>query len=225
MNDLLNTFFSKNFENDINEKMMYYSYSFEHHLINEYIEKLLSTPLVSFLNFIFENYKVPYLEAVDVVQFSNIEDCTAKICTVIKEAGDKGYTSLEVGKLLENDGIVRKDGAYLKYGENQAKTAVQFGLLTQISNKFFLSCIGYVFADLTEDEQRRLLTRLILRNKLVQRLFYKAEKNGSSEYLYETGFLSETTRLRRKSNVKTIISFVCNTDEMDLSGMLSKIMF
>ncbi len=225
MNYSLSVFFKKSFEKEINDKMMYYSYKFENDLVFDYIDFLIKTPLNEFIEFIMKNYNVNYLEAADIVQFSSLEDSTKKVCSVIKEAGDKGFQSLEVGKLLENDGIERKDGAYLKYGENQAKTGCQLGLLVLISNKFFLSCLGYVFNELDDEKKDKLLRRLILRNKLVQRLIYKAYKNGKSSYHSETGFLSESTRNRRKSNVKTLIAYFCDTNECDLSGLKSSIEF
>lgn len=223
--ELLIAFFSKSLEAEINEKMLYYAYSFEYEKVNEYIKGLIDIPLEDFISFVLENYKVPYLEASDVLQYSSFDDCTVNICKVFKEAGDKGFTALEAGKLLENDGIERKDGAYLKYGENHSKAAVQLGLLNCLSNKFFLSCLGYVINDIDITEQRKIITRLILRNKLVQRLLYKAIKNGHSDYNYETGFLSSSTSLRRKSNVRKVIEYLCSTDEIDLSGLLSEIVF
>ena len=224
-NNVLIEFFSKSFESEINEKMMYYSYSFEYEKVNEYVNNLLDIPLSVFIEFVLKNYKVPYLEASDVLQYSNFDDCTVNICKVFKDAGDKGFNALDAGKLLENDGVERKNGAYLKYGENHSKAATQLGLLCSLSNKFFLSCLGFVLNDYEPEKQKMLITRLILRNKLVQRLVYKAIKNGESSYLYETGFLSETTRIRRKSNVRKVIEYLCSSDECDLSGLLSKIVF
>lgn len=225
MSSVLDVFFSKEFENRINEEMMYYSNVFKFEEVLHYINELIDTPLESFIDYLVKNYKVPYLEPSDVFQFSNLDDSTKKVCLVIKEAGDKGYTALEVGKLLENDGVERDNRAYLKYGENQAKTGNQLGLLTRISNKFFLSCIGFVLNELEYEKQELLIRRLMLRNKLVQRLIYKAIVSGKSDYSYETGFLSDSTRLRRKSNVKTVIIYICSTKEIDLSGLLSKIVF
>ena len=223
--EILKGFFSYKFEKDINDKMMYYSYRFEYGSVLSYIYELLNISLMDYVDFIIQNYKVPYLEASDIFQFSNFDDCTKNICRVIKEAGDKGYVALDIGKLLENDGLERKDGAYIKYGENQAKTAVQLGLLNLLSNKFFLSCFGFVFNDLSDEMQSKFINRLILRNKLIQRLIYKSKTNGKAEYSYEAGFLSQSTLLRRKSNVKTIINILSSTKECDLSGILSRIVF
>ena len=223
--EIIKIFFEKTFEKEINDKMMYYSYSFEYEKVMDYINKIINIPLSFFIEYIISNYNVFYLEASDVFQFSNLEDCTSNLCKVIKSFGDKGYTVLEIGKLLENDGILRKDGAYTKYGENQSKTGCQLGLLNNISNKFFLSCIGNVFNELSEDDKNKLLRRLMLRNKLVQRLLYKASKTGNANYNFETGFLSESTRLRRKSNVRMVIEYICSTNETDLTGLLCKIAF
>ena len=222
---LLTQFFSKSKENEINNKMMFYSYNFEYDVVLEYVKNLINTPLKEYLFYLLSNYHVPFLEANDVLQYSNFDDCTINICKVFKEAGDKGFSALEAGKLLENDGIERKDGAYTKYGENHCKTATSLGILNCLSNKYFLSCIGFVLNDLNEYEQKLLISRLILRNNLIKRLVYKSLKNGSASYEFETGFLSDSTRNRRKSNVKKLITILQNSDEISLKTILNTIEF
>ena len=159
------------------------------------------------------------------MQFSDFDDCTVKMCKILKDAGDKGFGHLEIGKLLENDGIERKDGAYIKYGENHSKTATQLGLLNQMSNRYFLSCLGYIFNDLSDENKEKLICRLILRNKHVRRLVYKCYFNEKVSYCDETGFLSQKTMLRRKSNVKKVINILKENKEYDLKEILSKIDF
>ena len=208
MNSLVRDFFDKRIEEEINKKMLYYSYSFEYELVMNYVRSLLDISLVEFINFITENYDVSYLESKDVLQFSSLDDFTSNICACLKEEGDEGFGFLEIGKFLENDGIIRKDGAYLKYGENHSKTACEIGLLFCLSGKYFLSCLGYIFNDLKDVDKDELLARLFLRNKLIKRLIYRWKINGSASYNNEVGFLSESTKLRRKSNVKKIVEFI-----------------
>lgn len=223
--ETLKIFFNMSFENEINNKMLYYSYHFEYNNVREYVNNLLSIPLSEYVGYLCDNYNVSYLEAKDILQFSNFEDFSTKICKVIKENGDKGFSVLDIGKFLENDGIVRKDGAYLKYGENHAKAAREIGLLFSLSNKYFLSCVGYIFNDLEEKIRNRLLIRLFLRNKLIRRIIYRWKSDGSVDYYNEVGFLSLTTQKRRKPNIKAIIEFLSKSSEYNFVELLNNIKF
>ena len=131
----------------------------------------------------------------------------------------------KIGKFLENDDIKRTDCAYTKYGENHAKTACQLGLLHCIDKKYFVSCLGYVIGDLSEEKQKKLLNRLLLRNKLIKRLIYKCYHNNVVIYNDEVGFLKDSTKLRRKSNVKKMIEIIKSNNECDLTYLLEKIHF
>lgn len=222
---LLDTFFSWSFEKEINDKMMYYSYSFEFDLVKKYIDDLLSIPMSDFIDYLIKHYDVSYLEARDVLQFSSFIDCTSGICNALKNAGDKGFSFIEIGRLLENDGIKRKDGAYLKYGENHSKTANELGLLNCVGKKYFLSCIGFVLCDLPDKICESLLNRLLLRNKLIKRLIYKTVTFGSDSYSKEVEFLSQSTRLRRKSNVKQLMLILCKSNEYDFTNIIQRIEF
>jgi hypothetical protein len=222
---VLLTYFSGSFEKEVNGKMMYYSYSFEYERVLQYIDSLLLLSLEEFVRYLIDNYDVSYLEAKDVLQFSSFKDCTIGICRAFKEAGDTGYTFWEAGKLLENDGIQRKDGAYTKYGENHSKTAAELGLLHCLSNKYFLSCIGNVICELPEDKQEKLISRLLLRNKLIKKFIYRVNTIGSDSYEKEVSFLSKSTQIRRKSNIKQLINILSQSKEFDFSGLIKNIEF
>ncbi len=211
--DILDDFFSLKTEKAINDNLLYYSYVLDRGAVAKYISDLISIPISDYVDYLIAHYNVTYLESKDVFQFSCIADFTTNICKKIKEAGDKGFEFLEIGRLLENDGILRKNGAYLKYGENHSKSAAEIGLLFSLSCKYFLSCIGYVFNEMGEKEQADILTRLFLRNKLIKRLIYKWKTTGSASYSYETGFLSESTQTRRRCNVKKIVEYLKENSE------------
>jgi len=219
----LSNFFNKTFEKDINSKMMYYSYEFEYEKIYNYIKGIVDIPLNDFINYILNNYDVFFLEACDVVQFSDFEDCTKNICREIKDAGDKGYKFIDIGKLLLNDGKIRKDGAYIKYGENHAKTAKELGLLTSLSNTYFLSCFGYIFNDISTQDQEKLICRLILRNKLIKRLIYRCQTADVVLYDDEVSFLSLSTINRRKPNIIKLISIIIRNSDSCIIDLVSKI--
>ena len=123
-----------------------------------------------------------------------------------------------------DDGAQRKDMAYIKYGENHLKTAEALGLLYELTRTYFLSCIGTVYISLCEEDQKRLLTRLFLRNKLISRLIKVTNTSNidARQFLY---MLSDSTYIRRKSNLKCILHFLQESTEYDFSGMISRIHF
>jgi hypothetical protein len=224
-NKLLDEFFCGTFEEEITEKMMNRKYIFEKEKVIAYIMNLLAIDFNNYIYYSNENYNVQYLTAEDVIQFSNFDDATISICNLIKDAGDNGYGLVELGKMLENDGVERTVGTYRKYGENQAKTAESLGLLHSIKSTFYLTCIGYAMDMLSDNDQQRLICRLIMRNKLIRRLIYKAYKESLAEYFDEVGFLSYSTMIRRRSNTKQLLKKIkAECDDTNLA-VLMKISF
>jgi hypothetical protein len=222
-NNILYSFFSKDFENYINEKMMYRNYVVEEEKILNYVKQLISIPQSEFVTFFVENYDVSYLTYNNIFQFSNFQDGTVNICKKIKQMGNDGYKSIEIGAFLLDDGIERKPGALRKYGENHAKLATELCLLNEISNTFFLTCLGYVFCELDEQTKKQLLFRLILRTKFFRRLLYRVETNGYADYYEEASLLSEATKKRRRSNVKTMLDFLKENADDSTLVLLNKI--
>lgn len=222
---LLKDFFTKSFEKSINEQMMFYSYRFEYGKMAEYIHSLVEVPLDHYVDYIISNYDVSYLSAEDIVQFSNFDDCTSRLCSLLKSQGDKGIKHLEAGMLLENDGLERNEAAYVKYGENHLKTALQLGLLQYDSGVYFLSCVGYIINDFSDQIKRDLLCRLILRNKLIKRFLYKITKFGHAAYSEEAGFLKESTMNRRRSNVKKLIEILTSLSDNSAVRKLTEVVF
>lgn len=223
-NDLLKIFFDKKFEKKINEKMLSFSYEFETNVVLEYINSIIEVNLESFVKYILKNIKSISLSSNDIIQFSNFEVCTSKICSVIKKAGDTGFTVLEIGKMLQDDGINRLKGADVKYGENHSKTACQLGLLYKLSNKFFLTCLGYLLNDLDDAKKAKLLNRLVLRNSFIQQLICNAKLNKKVYYAEEAAtVLKQTTIKRRRSNVRILFNILKNNSEVNLDKYLSNI--
>lgn len=206
--ETLKLFFTRTFENEINEKMMYKNYRIDYLSLVSYINDIITIEYDSFIEYILSNYDVQYLTSDDVLQYSDLKDATTNICLKFKNNGDTGYRFLDIGKMLEDDGIEREDGAYRKYGENHSKTGENIGLLQKIDYTYYLSCIGSVMDLLSEEQQEKLVDRLLLRNKLIRRLIYKCIVYNEASYSYECGFLKQSTVTRRKSNVKRLVERV-----------------
>lgn len=211
-NELLNTFFSWSFENKINEKMFFRAYIFPEQEVIDYISSLIQIDLVEFIEYIRKHLSVSYIESSDIIQFSSLIDSTDRIAAIIDDKGDTGFTFLELGKLLLNDGIVRNDTAYRKYGENHTKTAQEFGITQLLYSKTYLTCIGKVMSHLSDADRNSILRRLILRNKYFMLIVIVSSKESIS-LESQMGLLSESTQRRRLSNIRKVWRFILSEND------------
>ena len=100
----------------------------------------------------------------------------------------------------------RKDMAYQKYGENQSKTAAMLGLCCVMKGKVNVSYMGVYFCNLSEDDQKILLPKLLVYVPIVQNyLLAGRDEKLLDEYL---SLLADTTRKRRVGNLNTMIQIV-----------------
>ena len=216
-------FMSGSYEEKINKKMMYYDYSFPSGEVIEYINRINELEIPVLVKYILEN-PAPAISAQDVFQFSSFDDATLRLCQRMKEVDNPGLSHLEVGKLLLNDGKERKDGAYTKYGENHAKTGAAIGLIQELTKTYFLSCVGYVYPELSVTEKDALMTRLLLRNSFIKRVI-NATQNGNvfmRQFLY---MLSDSTYVRRSSNIRKIMNVLADTEEYDFSVITNNMIY
>ena len=190
-----------------------------------YLNELIAIPIDKFVEYIFERFTREPIVAADVFQFSSLEDATFTICSKIKNANNPGLTFLEIGKLLLDDDVTRKTGAYTKYGENHIKAAELLGLAYKGENKlYYLSFVGMLINEFSEKKRNQLVTRLILKNKLViQMLLFSAKGSYELEtFLYD---LSESTYQRRRSNIKAVVSLLESSDEYDFKSLTQNIKY
>jgi hypothetical protein len=224
INNDIDVFFNRVFENRINEKMFFYNYKFEHELVIEYIKKICSYEVNNFYEYIFKFPTEDELESRDIIQFSSFNDCTLNICLKIKKQGDKGFCFDDVGKILLDDGLSRNQLAYKKYGENHSKTSFELGLIQFKDHFTFLSCFGEVINDLEPALQEAFLLRLCLRIKEVRYLLGKA-KIGIVDINKDFSFLSESTIIRRLSNIKKVLMYIKSRSDDVYEDIFSNILF
>ena len=220
MEGIVEKFFLKEYEKKINKDILFYNFPQEE--VQMYVEQVIAEPLPRFVEYMDKLSERTRIESGDVFQFSDLDDGTSVFCEKMRKTDNPGMKFIDVGRLLMDDGKERKDGALLKYGENHAKTAEMLGLSFELCKTYYLSGIGYIYAELPEEEQKLFLTRLVLRNKLVTRL-YQATKNGTvnmREFLY---MLSDSTYNRRKSNIKSVLNVLVQSDERDFSEFVELI--
>lgn len=192
-------------------------------LSDNYVNELVNIPLDCFVDYIMHNCKREPIMASDVFQFSDINDATINVCNAICTHENTGLCFQEIGRMLLDDGVPRSQTAFNKYGENHIKTAEVLGLAFKTGKRqYYLSSTGVAFCKLPENVREKLLVRLILRNKLIVQLVLVAA-NGPFEldaFLYD---LSESTYLRRRTNIKYVISILLASPEFDFSFLANNI--
>jgi len=140
----------------------------------------------------------------DVPQFSCLEDCVYKVPLLVKDCGIDNLTYTQLGFMLRTK--PRKDGADMKYGENQSKTAAQMGLCSINNAKIHPSYLGIAYCNLDKESQKKLLPKLIL---FIPYIFNQFAANAKFEdIITSVSFLSPSTQKRRLTNIWSLISQV-----------------
>ena len=222
--NILQKFFSYNIDLYFNKLVLDNKFNIHKQEIETDLASIINIPLTDFLEYIFNNISREAIAAADVFQFSDFIDATTNICSLLYNREPLGISFIEMGRLLLNDNIQRKDGALTKYGENHLKTAMLLGLTFKHEKLYYLSAIGYVFQMYSEAQQEQLLHRLIIRNKLVRQIILKAS-NGSFElesYLYD---LSRTTYIRRRTNIKHVLNVLKSSSDYDFTNIFNNITY
>ena len=116
MQDIVTEFFTQKYEKKINKDILYYDFPKEE--VTAYVEQVINEPVDRFVAYIKGLTAKSRIETGDVIQFSNIEDATINFCEKVNEVNNPGLNFQEIGRLLQDDGIERKVGAYVKYGES-----------------------------------------------------------------------------------------------------------
>lgn len=223
--DILNVFFSRKREAELNELMMSNGCKEAEKDIKDYVNEICAIPIDSMIDYICCSCPDYMITSKDVYQFSNFEDATRGVCSVLLKRDNKGLRYKEIGEELQSDGKERTDFAKAKYGENHFKMAEDLGLGFRMGRyDCYLSAIGYLFVEMDEEYQRHLITRLILRSKLIIRLYREAKKGEVQleTLLYD---LAESTYTRRKSNIRTVIEELQKTSEHDFTYFANKIIY
>ena len=140
----------------------------------------------------------------DVPQFSSLDDCVYKVPVLVKDCGIDELTYTQLGFMLRTK--PRKEGADMKYGENQSKTAAQMGLCSLHNAKIHPSHLGVAFCNLDKEKQMQLLPKLIL---FIPYIYNQFATNAKCEdIIASVSFLSQSTQKRRLTNIWALISQV-----------------
>jgi hypothetical protein len=199
MEEIVEEFFERSFENVVTEAMFERDYVFPRTKVEDYIMSIVSTPYQQFVDYICTHYNPNPIENSEIPQISNYEACTTDVCQVLKFRDNPGMDCLEIGKALFTDDVERKEGAYFKFGENQVKGASFHGLTHCYYKKWFLTCLGYLYPELDEELRQYLAARTLLRNPLFHLVISEAKEKDVNIKKYMSG-LSPSTQIRRSSS-------------------------
>lgn len=136
------------------------------HALHNYLEKVLSISMSDFIDYI--RYHRGNVNDDQLTQSSNFDACSSEMCKVLDSHGNPGMRYVDIGKLFPQYIKQRNETAYRKYGENQVKTSAQLGLTFEYYDYWYLTCIGYIYNELEERQQKSLLARTVLRVPLYQ---------------------------------------------------------
>ena len=185
--------------------------------LDNYIKTVLSVPYCEFIDHLRDHYSEFKISSKNVTQCSSFSACEEEMCITLMKEHNPGLTFLEIGRLFPDYVSSKADPAYIKFGENQIKTAAQLGLAFEYFDVWFLSCLGYVYSGLSDETKKSLLARTLLRDPLYGKIM--VDLCNSDIYLlsYMGTVKSAQTKSRRYRNVEKLLS-IC-TDECKREGI------
>ena len=189
-------------ETDLSTEVIYNGTSDD---ILMFVSILLSTPSDLFIEKIEENFHEISPET--IMQFSTFEHAVFSINKLIHFSNGK-MTFSQLGREIMHS---REEGACKKYGENHSKLAAMLGSVVLEREGSFVvknSNFGEFSVSMSKEDKIEIIKRLALRNPFIQKIISDA-KNGNCDYMVlAQQYLSESTALRRRSNVRYIVSLV-----------------
>ena len=152
----------------------------------------------------------------DVPQFSSFFDAVYTTPKLLNNPSIKDVTYTDMGKLLAPN-TQKLDGAYMKYGENHAKTAVLLSLASIDGNhKINITDFGKEFMALEPFIQAAVIPSLCLRVPIVYNYFCQGENPQTIEQDMSSANLTDSTKGRRRSNVRAMNDVVKSGFYFDL---------
>lgn len=172
--------------------------------VHDYIKKILSIPYTDFIVYVRTNKGVVKID--QLTQSSNFAACSSLMCEAIEWQGNPGMKFVDIGQLFPQYIKQQNETAFRKYGENQVKTSAQLGLTFEYYDYWYLTCVGYVFNELNQQEQEALLARTILRVPLYQDLLLRLMQGDVflTDYMEQ---IAPSTKGRRAGSIMKLLDF------------------
>lgn len=175
------------------------------------VDVLVNTDLELFLDKLDELDFSREPEKSEVPQFSSFENGAIRVPELLQFADD-GLTYDDLGYQMVK---ANRIGACIKYGENHSKLADLMSLVTISKTRPAIvksTALGKHLVAFDLDEKADVLKKLLLRDYFMQRMISEA-KRGMTYYSDVASCLSESTRIRRRSNVKCLAEFILENGE------------
>lgn len=155
--------------------------------------------------------KIKDINPGNIPQFSNLSSIN-DVLDFVSVAENTTYEL--IGYYINKDS---KKGAQMKYGENHYKIAALIGLVTP-QKPFEVTDLGKRYMMLTEEEKLAVRNKLFLQIPIVQILLTSAISDRVNGMDVLRKYLSESTSIRRRSNLKNIINCICeNIEDTELN--------
>ena len=156
----------------------------------------------------------------EIPQFSEEKD-VFKVLRVLIDSGLEKLSYEQIGAYLSPSDA--KSEARRKYGETHYKFAAQLGLAT-MGQPFSATEIGVAYYLLENDEKRQaLMNRMVFSIPFVQHSILKAKEGVFYMPDYLAEFLAPSTVLRRRSNMRKIMTWAYNITEGDHKHLFDNI--
>lgn len=208
--EYIELFFSKTYEKTQDKRIRDdRDYTIPYEQLANYVTKVISISYNEFIEYIRNNQSSTNIESSDITQSSSFSACEIEMCNALLWADNRGLNFLEVGKLFPQYVSHPNDTAYRKYGENQIRTSSHLGLVYEYYKYWYLSCIGYIYPSLKEDDRRKLLARTILRMPLYQDLVLRLIRGNVflADYMRT---MAPSTQGRRAGSIMRLLDICLN---------------
>ena len=152
--------------------------------------------------------KIAKITPANIPQFSSI-DSINDVLDYVNSSNEVTYEL--IGYYINKDA---KKGAQTKYGENHYKTASSIGLTTS-EKPFENTALGKKYMTMQTEEKIALRNKLFLLVPIVQQILIDARYRVVQPMNILNLYLSASTSLRRRSNVRTMVEYVYEDADMD----------
>ena len=155
------------------------------------------------------------LTSANIPQFSNIE-LINDVLDVVNST--ENITFSDIGYYLNKSA---SKGAQTKYGENHYKTAALLNLTT-FEKPYSITYLGKKYMILDTDTKENIRNKLFLKVPIVQSIAIDARYKKTVPMNILKKYLSESTSIRRRTNVRTMIDYVCKSAGIEFQMKLQK---
>lgn len=201
--ELLELFYNRTYEKFVNKQILDdKNFIVPRQQLTNYVRELIDIPYLEFINYLKNRNEIIEVKSTDVTYFNSFSACEIDMCNALIWANNPGCTFTEIGRLFPEKVSSRNDIAYRLYGE-QIKAATQLGLTFEYYDYWYLSCIGYIYPDLNEDERIQLLARTITRNNLYRKMLVDIMDHD----VYPELYLAMFSGIALKNRIKSVVTF------------------